>query len=351
VQGRIFFALVVSLSLAGLAARLVSRLYRRRIVKLMSGAAAPAESLLASEVLSKPAIGSKRPFAAETSLSANHKARRRLAFVLIVLSLLVGTSVAWFVLTFVYHEGGFGPVKLLIMGLIYAAPIVPVLGMLGRWSWGRIVATACGYLLFCALIVGSACAARVFRRDVEVEELFDRTIERWRASGSVVLIAGSDLVSRTMNPDDLFAFIEGTLANRFVRDNQTLQKQLAILDTQPDHDGRFRVNDFYCFDTTWQAVLVALVARADRVLMDLRGLTAQNRGCLFELETLAIAQHIKRIVLLCDDSTDRAAAGRSLGADYGDTGTIIWEDVRQMDSAKTEKMLGYLLDVNAGHPG
>jgi hypothetical protein len=95
---------------------------------------------------------------------------------------------------------------------------------------------------------------------------------------------------------------------------------------------------------------LAVVSRASGA-SGVAALSAQNRGCLFELETLAIAQHIKRIVLRCDDSTDRAAAGRSLGADYGDTGTIIWEDVRQMDSAKTEKMLGYLLDVNAGHPG
>lgn len=517
-QGKIFFALIVSVLLAGLAARWLSRLYRRRIMKLMSGGAAPAENLLASYALPAGTDQTEPRQFTESSLGANRASRRRLAVVLIVLSLLMGISVAWFLLMFVYHEGGFGPVKLLIMGAIYAAPIVPVLGMLWRWSWMRVVAAACGYLSFCVLIValrsteqqsysgvvmwlagqiglplaavliltgsGKARAAapylflpflvlttasilgldalegsmeseysgaiaalagwfgahltfilfavvpwiiafwpvrslsrwlamryrkqafsevtylfggywllsllfyalppfhvlgfgtfgvlsawlwipigfriarpllvrqgpapvllvlRVFRRDAEVEELFDRTIERWRASGSAVLIAGSDLVSRTMNPDDLFAFIQGSLANRFVRDEETLRQQLASIETRPDHDGRYRVSDFYCFDTTWQAVLVALVGRADRVLMDLRGLTAQNRGCLFELETLANAKHIKRIVLLNDSVTDRAAAESALGSGDDVADRIIWEDVKQMTSAKAEKLLGYLL--------
>ncbi len=48
---------------------------------------------------------------------------------------------------------------------------------------------------------------RVFQRDAQVELLFDQVIERWRLTGNTVLIAGTDLLSRTLDPDDLFVYL------------------------------------------------------------------------------------------------------------------------------------------------
>ena len=59
------------------------------------------------------------------------------------------------------------------------------------------------------------------------------------------------------------------------------------MDVEPDRDGRFRINEFCCRDDTWQATVVALIERADAVVMDLRGFTAERRGCEFELKELA----------------------------------------------------------------
>ena len=62
--------------------------------------------------------------------------------------------------------------------------------------------------------------------------------------------------------------------------------RVAALDVAADADGRYRVNECDCHDTTWQA---ALVARSDLVLMDLRGFQARNAGCAHELAVLARA--------------------------------------------------------------
>lgn len=520
-SGKIFFAFILSVILANLSARVVSWAYRRRMVKLMSSGAAPQDA--APRAYQTQFSQSAAPLSAgwSFSLSANRTASLCLALALVIISMLIGITAASFVLNFVYTEGGFGPIKLIVIGAVYSAPIVFVLGMLWRWSWWRTSGVAClyfffgvaitwlrsneqqslfgiilwlggqiglplaalllltgsgktraaapylfpplfvlagastlgldvlergfyagyspwigvlvsvfgatgtfvffaivpwviaywpirafgrwlarayreklfseaiylyaGYWLVCLLTyalpssgslgltsfatlgawlwipIGLRLAApllkpggaapvllvlRVFRRDAEVESLFDQIIESWRYTGSVALIAGTDLASRTLEPDDLFAFMEGSIAQRFIKDEAMLKKQLAQLDTAPDADGRYRVNDFYCFDTTWQSVLLALVGRADRVLMDLRGLTDKNLGCLFELKALGEAGHLAKIVLLTDRDTDGQAARAALGVSAAED-RIVWEDASRVDAAKARKILQQLVEAKA----
>lgn len=184
---------------------------------------------------------------------------------------------------------------------------------------------------------------RVFQRDAEVERLFDQVIERWRFSGNTLLIAGTDLVSRTLDPDDLFTFLDGRLGQRFIDSEANIAKRLAEFDLAPDPDGRYRVNECYCRDTTWEAALKALVQRSDVVLMDLRGFQAHNRGCRFELDVLSGAQSLRRIVVLYDGRTDRPTAESHIGA--AAAGRFRWLDAGRMDTAKARQVLGELLDI------
>jgi hypothetical protein len=149
---------------------------------------------------------------------------------------------------------------------------------------------------------------RVFQRDAQVQELFDHVIERWRLSGNTVLIAGTDLADRTLDADDIFTFLDGGLAQRFIRTPADVAPRLAACDLGIDAEGRYRINEFYCVDTTWQDALAALVQHSDVVLMDLRGFQAHNAGCCFELAALAHSQRLARVVVLTDGQTDRAAA-------------------------------------------
>jgi hypothetical protein len=173
-----------------------------------------------------------------------------------------------------------------------------------------------------------------------VEALFDRVVERWRLTGNTVLIAGTDLISRTLDPDDLFAFLNGQLAGRFIASEEEIPRRLAELDMKPDPDGRYRVNECYCFDSTWQAALRALVEASDVVLMDLRGFKPENRGCRFELRVLAAEPHLRRVVLLHDAGTAREAAEADLAGMPSQR--FVWLEAGHLDGAKTGEVLAAL---------
>ncbi len=184
---------------------------------------------------------------------------------------------------------------------------------------------------------------RVFQHDVQVQTLFDHVVERWRVSGNTVMIAGTDLAERTLGADDIFTFLDGRLADRFIRTPHEVAPRLAAFDLAPDADGRYRVNECYCHDTTWQAALQALVRQSDVVLMDLRGFQAHNAGCRYELGTLAQAPGALRVVVLTDPQTDRAAAAEAIGA--GRSQRFVWIDAANINSRKRREVLAGLFSA------
>lgn len=162
---------------------------------------------------------------------------------------------------------------------------------------------------------------RVFGYEARTEALFDAVAQRWRFRGPVQLIAGVDLAMRTVDPGDLLAFVNGRLADNWVRTAADIAPRLERLDLQPDPDARFRVNELYCRDDTWRPTLEALLEHTDTVLMDLRSFSAQNAGCIFELEQLVRRMPIGEILLVCDASTDLALLQGVLGT--------AWEQARR----------------------
>ena len=186
---------------------------------------------------------------------------------------------------------------------------------------------------------------RVFQHDAQVQALFDQVIERWRLSGNTVLIAGTDLADRTLDADDIFVFLDGDLASRFIRTPAEVAPRLAAFDFAPDADGRHRINECYCHDSTWQLALQALVRRSDAVLMDLRGFQAHNAGCAFELETLAQAPRALRVVVLTDAGTDRAAAERAAAG--APPGRFTWLATPRVDAAQQREVLAQLFGTAA----
>jgi len=158
---------------------------------------------------------------------------------------------------------------------------------------------------------------RVFRRSGPVGWLFDHVVQRWRVIGPVLLISAADLASRTIEPDELVSFLEGRLRDRYVLEPADLRRQLGAIDATPDHDGRYRVTDFCCYGSSWKQTLDALLNRSTSVLMDLRGFTAQNQGCLYELGRISQASHLSGVVVLADGQTDREAAENTLQSHPG----------------------------------
>lgn len=151
---------------------------------------------------------------------------------------------------------------------------------------------------------GRLLLLRVFGFQRRTEKLFDAVGERWRLDGSVKLIAGADLAMRMIDPGDFIAFVGGRVKHMFVRSGGDLAQRLQRLDETRDPDGRFRVSEFFCHDDTWRPTVVALALRSDVVLMDLRGFSRDNSGCLYELDQLVERGLLARTLFVTDDTTD-----------------------------------------------
>lgn len=154
---------------------------------------------------------------------------------------------------------------------------------------------------------------RVFGYTRRTEKLFDRIGARWRYFGPVTMIAAPDVVARTLDPGDYLRYIVGGVGQTFVRSAAELQHRLCTLDAKPDPDGRYRVNEFCCADNTWQATIVELMQRCDVVLMDLRGITREQRGCEFELKQLAARVVSGWIVLVVAASEEKTLVREVMG--------------------------------------
>lgn len=155
---------------------------------------------------------------------------------------------------------------------------------------------------------------RVFDQGGRTERSFTQLERDWRGIGRITLIAGRDLALRSIGAADVVAFVTGRLRRRFVADAAALQRRLAAAPTQPDPDGRFPVEHYWCHADTWRPVMRALAARCDVVLMDLRGYDAQREGCAYELRHLAATARDKPVLLVVSEAREVEAVRALLGA-------------------------------------
>ena len=137
---------------------------------------------------------------------------------------------------------------------------------------------------------------------------------RWRYIGPIHLIAGTDLATTNLDPAELYAFLTFRFRRLYVKDEDDLARRLERLDCAPDRDGRYRVNDFFCFDDTWKTTLQRLIHVSDVVLLDARGFSARNAGVAFELTRLMRAKRIGDTIIAVDESTDEPALRNALDA-------------------------------------
>lgn len=102
-----------------------------------------------------------------------------------------------------------------------------------------------------------------------------------------------------------------------MQDAADLERRLEKLDCAPDPDGRYRVNDFFCFDDTWKATFAALLHRSDAILLDLSGFGPKNAGVAFELGHLLGSRPLSSFVLITDRKTDMDCLSATLTRIWG----------------------------------
>jgi hypothetical protein len=153
---------------------------------------------------------------------------------------------------------------------------------------------------------------RVFGSPSRSERLFDLLAGRWRYAGSIQLISATDVARGRFEPDEFLDFLSGRLASAYINTDTDLERRVAGLDLRPDLDGRYRVNEFFCRNDTWQQTVTKLMTQSDLVAMDLRGFTPERKGCIFELGALIDEVPLHRIALLIDQTTDEPLLRRTL---------------------------------------
>jgi hypothetical protein len=198
------------------------------------------------------------------------------------------------------------------VGLAFEHPLAPLGGIVAMAAFK--IGTRVGFAR--RTDVGSArklLLLRSFSIGARSERLFDTLEKHWRRVGSIQMIAGADLATRTVEPHEFLDFVTGRLARRFIDRPATLDRRLREMDLLPDRDGRYRVNDFFCYDDTWRTVLSSLVHQSDAVLMDLRGFSRRNAGCVFEIGELFRLVPLDRVLFIVDRETDSAFLDQTFG--------------------------------------
>jgi hypothetical protein len=145
---------------------------------------------------------------------------------------------------------------------------------------------------------------RVFALGKRSEHLYDTLGKSWRTIGSLQMIAGPDLATSAIEPHEFLDFVKGKLDRRFIDNSRTLDLRIDQMDLQPDKEGQFRVTEFFCHDDTWKMTLARLADDSDAVLMDIRGFSQANAGCIFEIHELFNVVPLPRVVFAIDDTTD-----------------------------------------------
>ena len=183
---------------------------------------------------------------------------------------------------------------------------------------------------------------RRFRESRDLEQLFDDVTTRWRDMGPVSVIAGKYLIRRTIQADELLTYFHGGLQQRLIRTDADVDSRLRFVPARPDPEGRFRIHGFYCRNDTWQKAVEPLIGRSDAVLMDLRGFTAANGGCAWELQKLTASPRELRVVIVFDRTTDKAAAEEAV--QRAPTGRVRWVDAGGKGRRQVrDEVLGALL--------
>jgi hypothetical protein len=202
----------------------------------------------------------------------------------------------------------------LVFGFYYAlalgADLFWTLNVLASFLLYKVI-TALGFALLAAShrrqagqVAPQLLFLRVFALGKRAEQLFTSVANSWRYAGSICLITGPDLATATLAPHNLLDYLARRLRRLFIDSPEAVEQRMATLDLAPDPDGRYRVNEFFCYEDTWQMALSRLASKDVVVLSDLRQFSPQNAGCVYGIEELVRRVPLERVLFVVDDLTD-----------------------------------------------
>lgn len=145
---------------------------------------------------------------------------------------------------------------------------------------------------------------RVFGFQNRTEKFFRNLSFHWRKNGSIHLIAAPDLAANLIEPHELFDFFAGNLEKQYIKNDLDLARKMLTMDTKPDPDGRYRINEYFCYNNIWKETLKTLLPYSNVIIMDLRSFSESKKGCIYEIKQLLYQVPLSRILFVIDHSTN-----------------------------------------------
>lgn len=204
----------------------------------------------------------------------------------------------------------------------------------------------------CPQMARSLLMLRVFSRDKRAERLLDALQSRWRLAGPVLEIGGPDLAKLNLDLHEFIMFVTFRLHELLHPRGVPQVEFIASLDLAADREGRFRVDEVFCFDTSWHAMVERLIGLSDAVLLDLRGFDAKRAGTTHELLRLAALGRLGRVVAVHDAHTDWAHVERTVAA-VGASASALRVRIDAADAQALDRCLSELLQIadSGAQPG
>lgn len=185
----------------------------------------------------------------------------------------------------------------------WVCAVIIALWLIWRWVQSIVLRAA---VRTAAPSIGAMLFLRVFKPSKRSEEFTDRFFAYWRFAAPIWMIAGPDLTGAYLEPNEFFAYLRGRLREHFIADPGEAASRIKALDNARDPDGRFRVNELLCTNSTWQPTVLQMIADASVILLDLREYLEQRKGTRFELTELLRRTPLNKVVLLIDAKDDIA---------------------------------------------
>jgi hypothetical protein len=185
----------------------------------------------------------------------------------------------------------------------WVCALIIALWLIWRWVQSMVLR---GVVRTAGPSIGALLFLRVFKPSKRSEEFTDRFFAYWRFAAPIWMIAGPDLTGAYLEPDEFFAYLRGRLRKHFIADPNEAASRIEALDNARDPDGRFRVSELLCTNSTWQPTVLQMIVNASAILLDLREYSQQRKGTRFELTELLRRAPLDKVVLLIDAKDDVA---------------------------------------------
>ncbi len=192
---------------------------------------------------------------------------------------------------------------------------------------------------------------RVFAQKSRQHRLLDRMEQRWRYLGPVHQIGGPDLVALNVDLHECTMFLAGRLHELFLPEATSAGQLRSRLRLLADREGRFRVNEVFCFDTAWRASVAQLMHLSEVIVLDLRGFTHQREGTGYEVGLLAQGGLLARVIAVRDAATKGSEVEALVRAAGADPKQLAWIDEGAGVDALFERLLAVAAsDRQREHP-